>query len=401
MKTLYTDIDPYCCAVLESRVADGSLPPGDVMLADVRTLNAQVLASYRHVHLFAGIGGFPLGLSWAGWPDSMSVVTFGFPCQDISAAGKDEGLSGARSGLFWEARRIVHEHQPDVCIAENVGALSRRGLDVVAGAMGEAGYLVPDAYRVGAWALGAPHVRERWWIVGWRRAFADADQRAVRLTAASRIGDARRSSPESGAEILTNAIGDRLANVHGLSPHARGITEGASQRDSVESSSGSRAREDLQPDAGAIGFGAVCGVSRDESGTGLGWRQPPALDQFKRNERGEWQYDGPPVLVYAGGAGPQERHAAPVASGARHAAWRPDPTIERGWPVPVLPGFEQHGWEEPRLHQRGMGRAVHGLSRRMADALNRSGLMACGNAIVPQVCAAIARGIIAGANARD
>lgn len=413
---LYTDIDPQCCAVLGSRVEDGSLPPGDVMLADVRTLTPQVLAPYRHVHLFAGIGGFPLGLEWAGWLDWLSVVTFGFPCQDISAAGKGEGLSGSRSGLFWEARRIVHEHQPDVCIAENVGALSRRGLDVVAGAMGEAGYVVPDAYRVGAWALGAPHVRERWWIVGWRRAFVDARSGGCR---AERFVSPRSDAHGGGAGLQPDAKGSRSGRV---STRSRRPEQAPAHADRMR-------KGEIFPDASPLGLGARPGDSGDESDARLGWGEPPAIDRFIRNERREWQYAGPPLLVYAGRAGRQEPDAAAESGDQRHAAGRldpvlgnadgerrrlnepgrgsqgravvgrPDPTLERGWPVPVLPGYQQHDWELARLYQRGMGCAVHGLSGRMADSLNKCGLMAVGNAIVPQVCAAIARGILAGVRA--
>ena len=63
--TLYTDIEPFCCAVLASRVADGSLPDGDVVMADIHDLGAANLAGYAHIHLFCGIGGMPLGLAWA------------------------------------------------------------------------------------------------------------------------------------------------------------------------------------------------------------------------------------------------------------------------------------------------------------------------------------------------
>lgn len=95
MNALYTDINIECCAWLGSRVEDGSLPPGDVLLADVRDLRAEHLDGYDAVHLFADIGGFPLGLAWAGWPVGVRVLTGGFPCQDISAAGKGAGLGTA------------------------------------------------------------------------------------------------------------------------------------------------------------------------------------------------------------------------------------------------------------------------------------------------------------------
>ena len=177
--TLYTDIDADGCARLGSRVEDGSLPPGDVLLADVRDLGAEHLRGYAAVHLFAGIGGFPLALAWAEWPNHISVLTGGFPCSDISSAGKGAGLGTkanptARSGLFWDLARLAGAHPVDVLLVENVGALSRRGLGTVADTMDQAGYIVPDAYRLGAWAVEAPHVRERWWIVGWGRSFVDA-----------------------------------------------------------------------------------------------------------------------------------------------------------------------------------------------------------------------------------
>jgi hypothetical protein len=318
-------------------VEDGSLPPGDVLMGDIRRLTGEHVRGYSAVHLFAGIGGFPLALAWAGWPDSVKVLTAGFPCPDISSAGKGAGLGTRenpteRSGLFWELIRVAELFDAGVLFVENVGALSRRGLDVVAAAMGDAGYFVPDAYRVGAWALGAPHKRERWWIVGYRskptRAITDAVRRAA------------QHAPEGWG-------------------HGR-INE--SER-------------------------------RSQGRTAAGWQQP--VSGPWRRERNEWLYDGPPVFVYRHGAGCEERDAAALAGGARFDPRRPDPTPERGWPVPVLAGHVQHEWEFDRIHQRGVGSAVHGISGPLADALNKCGIMACGNAIVPQVAAAIAKGVMA------
>lgn len=385
--SLYTDIDPYCCAVLGARVEDGSLPPGDVVLADVRDLTAKMLAPYSHVHLFAGIGGFPLGLAWAGFPLDRSIVTFGFPCQDISYAGKGAGLDGDRSGLFWEACRVVTIRQPEVFIAENVGALSRRGLDVVAAAMVEAGYVVPEAYRMGAWAVGAAHERERWWIVGWRREESDAVQVPALHAPPGRGGASGGPAPGSSAEVQPHARADGRRAV-GQCGKRTVVDEPVSvQPDSGGVESEQRHGIDLQR-------GRTDQAQQAWVGNHGGW-QPPVSGPWRR-VRDEWQYAGPPVLVYAGDAGLGKRDAAAVACGARLAPRRPDPSIERGHTVPVLPGYEQHPWEFPRLHQRGMGDAVHGLSGRMADTHNRLGVMALGNAVVPQVVAAIGRGVIAG-----
>lgn len=188
MKTLYTDIDPYCCEVLRARVADGSLRDGDIDCLDIKDLGGDGLRTYQNIHLFAGIGGLPLGLAWAQWPDSWSIVTGGFPCQDVSNAGLGAGLDGKRSGLFYELVRVVDFRRPFFVLAENVGALSSRGLDRVERALGACGYEV-SALRMGAWTVGAPHCRERWWIVAKSRSIG-------RETLALPAPQAHRGQPE-------------------------------------------------------------------------------------------------------------------------------------------------------------------------------------------------------------
>ncbi len=151
--------------------------------------------------LFAGIGGFDLGLERAGmeckwqveiddyatrvlkkhWPDvrrwddvrtfpppgdwDVDVICGGFPCQDISTANANaEGLSGERSGLWWEFARIVRTLRPRFVVVENVPALTVRGFDQVLGRLAKDGY---DAeWRVlSAREFGAPHIRKRLFIV--------------------------------------------------------------------------------------------------------------------------------------------------------------------------------------------------------------------------------------------
>ena len=86
------------------------------------------------------------------------IITGGFPCQDISVAGKGPGSEGLRSGLWFEYARLIGEIRPRYAIMENVGALTRRGLDRVLGSLAEIGY---DAQwsDIRASDLGAPHRR--------------------------------------------------------------------------------------------------------------------------------------------------------------------------------------------------------------------------------------------------
>ena len=105
----------------------------------------------------------------AGFVPERGIITGGFPCQDLSVAGKRAGLEGGRSGLFWHIIRLAKELQPKWLILENVpGLLSSNGgrdMGTVLGALGELGY--GFAYRVlDAQFFGVPQRRRRVFIVG-------------------------------------------------------------------------------------------------------------------------------------------------------------------------------------------------------------------------------------------
>ena len=98
------------------------------------------------------------------WRGCVDVVSGGFPCQDISSAGKGAGIEGDRSGLWVEMARIIGEVQPRYVLVENSPILTSRGLGRVLGDLASMGY---DAEWgvLGAWHVGAPHKRDRIWIV--------------------------------------------------------------------------------------------------------------------------------------------------------------------------------------------------------------------------------------------
>jgi DNA (cytosine-5)-methyltransferase 1 len=154
------------------------------------------------IDTFSGIGGFSLAAGWTGsiktvqfverepfcqrilakhWPTvpihddictftppagSADIITGGFPCQDISQAGKGAGLAGKRSGLFFELLRVIRLVGPRYVVMENVAAITARGMDTVLGALAEAGYDAEWAC-IPAAAVGACHQRDRWWCVAY------------------------------------------------------------------------------------------------------------------------------------------------------------------------------------------------------------------------------------------
>ena len=99
------------------------------------------------------------------------MIIGGFPCQDVSSAGKREGIKeGNRSGLWFEFRRAVESLRPRYVLIENVsGLISGGGLDIVLAGLGSIGYRALRPVLLEATSVGAPHPRERVFIVAWRK----------------------------------------------------------------------------------------------------------------------------------------------------------------------------------------------------------------------------------------
>lgn len=233
------EIEPFARAVLQARQADGSLPD---------------FAIYDDVRTFDG----------TEWRDRVDIIAGGFPCQDLSVAGKGAGIDGERSGLWWEMLRVIREARPPFVFLENVPAITGRGLDRVLGSLADLGF---DAewLVLSAADAGAPHLRKRWWCLArhadgatalavcsiCQRSFADvgtnsqtmadaddAGRQQQRRTVAASAADvtAERSDPahtdtdgrrceERGSSALHRRGNDTRSDVDGLC--ARGQWHGA------------------------------------------------------------------------------------------------------------------------------------------------------------------------------
>jgi len=317
--------------------------------------------------LFAGIGGFDLGLERAGmtcawqverepyavrvlekhWPNvrrhddvctfppeegnwEVDLICGGFPCQDISVAGKGAGLAGERSGLWHEMHRIIGELRPRYVIVENVAALLSRGMETVLGELSEIGY---DAewHVIPASAVGAPHRRERVWIV------ADAECiPSDELDSVEMFGRRQAQAKQVG-------MGCRGSNV----PHA------VSERDAVR-----RYGSSVPP--------AVACRGRDAGGSDsdcwAGCSQEPR--QGASDVADTQCLPGTQQLGYELGNG----WAGDACGGSVIAA-----------------GSQGNGWWET---EPAVGRVVDGLPHRVDR------LRGLGNAVVPQIVELIGRAII-------
>lgn len=220
--------EPYAASVLMQRQNDGFLPAFPVW-DDVCTFD---------------------GRPWRGVVD---VVSGGFPCQDISAAGKGAGINGERSGLWREMARIISETRPCFVFVENSPLLVGRGLALVLGDLAAMGF---DAQWgvLGAHDVGAPHRRERCWIVG--NAISDGWE-------TGRHDNREHDRSEPGADGENT---DALADSYRDDKHGRGRTlqVGGKWRESASAKDGDAARVEwrTEPDVGRVADGVAARVDR-------------------------------------------------------------------------------------------------------------------------------------------
>lgn len=189
----YCENDRYAQAVLFSRMSSGALPIAPIW-DDIQTLRADEL------------------------PRRLDIIYGGFPCQDISIAGTGAGLEGKRSGLFFEVIRLCRDLRPRFVFLENVPAITLRGLDRVLLEFASVGFDCRWTI-VSAGELGAPHLRERWWLY----AHADGTELQVPGDIENEKGQHRGSPRDSAIALVQRDLWDQSASElcrvdDGLSP---------------------------------------------------------------------------------------------------------------------------------------------------------------------------------------
>jgi DNA (cytosine-5)-methyltransferase 1 len=268
-------------------------------------------------------------------PVYIDVICGGFPCQDISVAGKGAGIAGERSILWKEFARIIGEVRPRYIIVENVAALLGRGLSVVLGDLAALGY---DAewHCIPACAVGAPHRRDRVWIV----AYPGCGNGNARQWATSR-------SDQPGSNIYDQRCSEDVAHA---ARHVRG----------EQAQGGTEWQRTWQ-----------CGQQSDVAYAGdQGQLQQSGIVGEERGRVGNGCED----VAYADGRRCEQRD-----EGKRS--------------IPII-NPQNNGQSDWWLTEPDVGRVAHGVPARVDR------LRALGNSLVPQIAEMIGRAIMAAEKSR-
>lgn len=319
------EIEPMPIAVLEKHF------PGVNRWSDVRHVSADLVRSSC---------------------GAIDLITGGFPCTDVSVAGKGAGIAkGTRSGLWREMFRIIRGLRPAWIVIENVPALRTRGYDRIYDALARIGYGITPVV-VGAEHCGAPHRRHRVWIVGCSSKVAvsavHGHLTATEQPLSQEVEQFSRRKEKSYRAVESAGGGSRPSL---LVEHPQSI-----ERRQVGQSAGER----------QAGFGgAGQGVAVADGSRSTAW--------------------------ISGKAEPRRQGIAEVADNHRcRPIW------------PARPGQPQYDWEAPRLVEWPLGASASMDARelvRLGKRHNKETLRAAGNANPPIVPFLIGSWILAQENA--
>ena len=240
--------EPYAACVLAARQNDGLLPSFPIW-DDVQTFD---------------------GRPWRG---VAQVISGGFPCQDISIAGKGDGLDGERSGMWKQMARIICEVGPEYVFVENSPMLVSRGLGAVLGDLSSMGF---DAKWgiVGAKDVGANHQRDRIWIVahsnsnGWTtrkksRSLGEAVSEQQEGQNNSLHSEGASSLPTTEGDV-PNSMLNRLQRIRSVRPTERQIglrcRKGGNEEQNIYGAN--RTWWAVEPELGRVAHGVDARVDR-------------------------------------------------------------------------------------------------------------------------------------------
>lgn len=160
----YNEYEPFAAEWLKELIKDGLIPDGEVDTRSIVDVAPEDLKDFKQCHFFAGIGGWAYAARLAGWGDDRPMWTGSPPCQPFSTAGKQDGASDERH--LWPVWfNLLRECRPPIVFGEQVSAAITFGwLDALQQDLENEGYAC-GAIVLPASGVGAPHKRDRLWIV--------------------------------------------------------------------------------------------------------------------------------------------------------------------------------------------------------------------------------------------
>ena len=245
--TGFVEIDPFCQKILSKNF------PNIPIYDDIRTFTAR--------------------------PFQYQVISSGFPCQDISVAGRQKGITKTtRSGLFYELIRVVRMVRPKYVILENVAAILNNGLDIVLAELYEAGYDAEWA-TFPASLIGAAHQRDRFWLIAF-----PTDSTSVRSRSQSKIqtgGNSSSSSNRSGDVADSNDNGSFRTEESRSTKETNGRSK--ERKDIIiESEGSSKSRDSRDVQLSITNTKSIGHRGRDDKGCKVQGRQFLSGEQERR-----------------------------------------------------------------------------------------------------------------------
>ncbi len=273
----YNDNEPFACEWLNNLIAAGELPQGIVDGQSITEILPDGLEAFTQCHFFAGIGGWPLALKWAGWPDAASVWTGSCPCQPFSQAGKGKGTADERH-LWPEFLRLIAECHPATIFGEQVA--SKAGREWLSGVhlnLEALGYAVGAADLCAA-GTGSPHIRQRlFWV---------ADSNSQREGEISGI-HGRQGTGAAGTDWVADSTDYGTRRATTTEPSGNEPQDRVFRADSggvihrlAHTESDGRHEGRAEPDRGDVG----AGCSHDRLGNTDGSEHPQPQEQPAREE---------------------------------------------------------------------------------------------------------------------
>jgi len=256
----------------------------------------------------------------------IDIISGGFPCQDLSTAGRGAGIEGSRSGLWREMFRVIRTARPAWCLIENVPAIRVRGVDRVIAPLERIGYTCWPLV-VGAEHVGAPHKRHRVWIV----AHAEENRRGQ-------------------VEWVSHSGRCQLGGI-----------DGASEGKPDDADSARRGTRCAIGEAceGPEALGAVSAIRREGE----------LADRSRQCGKQRPERDGVGIFRW------------PSRPGEPQHGWEWKRLLRTDRPYPPKPGDPEYS----RVLERALGDATDGVARRLRSRTNKSLLRMAGNGWVPQI----------------